>query len=563
MVPGFFYAIFVLMAKIKYDPAEDPLRKEHSGYTFIRNTYGQSMLSSQRNGRTRYASQWEKMQAIFRITKAWSTLGLSIQANWDAFAAAYPQPSKRNPAVFLSGYQLFIKRNTYCLYNFGQLSDLMTEPTMEVIPEDTVTIAITNDPAADLVLDVTETFIARFGLLPEQDDTLLYYLDIYGAYNGQFYTPLQGQINVDNIYIDGLFVSFYFAEAFQPVTVSLFLSKPVSPGRKFITNLIRYMGCAQNSGSFDCNDLLDCSIILQLQNAVNSLRQANLLWVTQGWSTDGINWTLGTNPQSNPWGIATDGYLFVCVGQTSPYMVYSYDGKTWYPTPDQPFTSRGCGIAWNGSLWVAMGYGTNTVAYSTDGLHWTGLGYVFSTYGYGVAWNGDYWIGLGNSTYNIKTSIDGINWTNRNNTMFSSYSCHACWNGSIWVAGGAGSVNTLAWSSDGINWTGLGKTIFSTFCWGIAWNGTMFVAGGYGSTHTIAYSYDGVNWTGLGNTIFTTYGMRPSWNGTMWVICGYGTNNLAYSYDGINWTGQSVITLSNNIRAIACLPSPCLYPAIL
>ena len=216
--------------KIKWDPGETPWRKEHSGYTFIRNTYGRSMIQGQRNQRTRSGSQWEKMQAIFRLTKAWKELDASVQTAWETFAATYPQPTKRDETVFLTGFQLFLKRNTYCFYNFGLDSDIMTSPVMDIVPADTVTIAVTNDPAATLILDVTDIFIERFGLLPEQNNTLLYQLQIMGAYNGQFYEPISGQINVDDVYVDGLFVSFYFPAGFSDITVSLFLSRPVSPG---------------------------------------------------------------------------------------------------------------------------------------------------------------------------------------------------------------------------------------------------------------------------------------------------------------------------------------------
>ena len=205
--------------KIKWDPSETPWRKEHSGYTFIRNTYSRSMIQGQRNQRTRSGSQWKKMQAIFRLTKAWKDLDASVQTAWETFAATYPQPTKRDETVFLTGFQLFLKRNTYCFYNFGLDSDIMVSPVMDIVPEDTITIAVTNDPAATLVLDVTDIFIERFGLLPNQNNTLLYQMQIMGAYNGQFYEPISGQINVDDVYVDGLFVSFYFPAGFSDITV--------------------------------------------------------------------------------------------------------------------------------------------------------------------------------------------------------------------------------------------------------------------------------------------------------------------------------------------------------
>lgn len=259
------------MAQIKYAPGETPLRKEHSGYTFIRNTYGRSVMRGQSNQRNRYPSQFEKMQVIIRLTRMWKNLDVSVQTAWETFAATFPQSTKRGVPAYLTGYQLFLKRNSYCLYNFGTDSEIMSAPVMSVVAADTVTIAVTNDPAATLVLDVTDLYIARFGILPEQNDRLLFHMQIMGAYNGQFYSPISGQINVDAVYVDGLFVSFYFPVDFVDITVSLFLSRPVSPGKLFHISKTRYMGCAQNGTSFDCDSLLACDVIQQIIDQIEAI----------------------------------------------------------------------------------------------------------------------------------------------------------------------------------------------------------------------------------------------------------------------------------------------------
>jgi len=262
------------MAKIKYADGEVPIRNEHSGYTFIPNRQGQSVFPGQRNSRHRYPNQWLRMQALFKATTYWRNMSAGTKANWDAFAAAFPQPSKKDASVFLTGFQLFIKRNSYCFLNWGMQTDFMTEPVLSEISTDIITIAIKNDPAATFSIDVTAEYLRNFGILPQVGDTLLFLCPFYSAYSGQFFEPIQGQVIVEELYLDGLFVSIYFPEDFKPVTLSLFLSYHVSPGVSYVGSKTRYMGCVQTENSFNCDDLLDCEIIVQLQNTVNVIAES-------------------------------------------------------------------------------------------------------------------------------------------------------------------------------------------------------------------------------------------------------------------------------------------------
>ena len=583
------------MAKIKYAAGLTALLNKHFGFVFQPNATNQTMKSDSNGARTRWTRQTQRQQGLMKAIRNWRIMSAVTKANWVTFAATYPQASRRNPAIFLSGYQLFLKRNHYCFLNHGIDCDFMEDPSLDEVFSPDLTFSLT---ASDNSLDVTELYISNFGILPKLGQFVLIKIYPMSETSGQFFAPIEQTIEVQEVFIDGLFVSFDLTGLNENLTFSVYLSKVCHPSIKYVGTKIRYMGCftpktfaaltdtpddytgeegnpivvnaagdglefgSGGGGGLTCEDLAECPEIISIYETINSLRFDAALFVCEGYCDDGINWVEGINSQVVPWGCACNASMFIIVGQSVPYIKYSYDGKTWIEAPEQPFSSRGCSVAWNGSMWLAAGYGTNTLAYSYDGLHWTGLGMVFSTYGYCVTWNGSIWLALGKSFYEIYSSTDGINWTPNNYSIFSSYGTCAAWNGTMWVAGGSGSVNTMAYSYDGINWTGLGKTIFSTFCWGIAWNGTRWVAGGYGSVNSIAYSYDGINWTGLGKTIFSTYGSRPSWNGKIWVICGFGTNNFAYSYDGINWIGQNNNELSNNNRAIATRPAPCLYPPI-
>ena len=133
------------MARIKYAPGEEPLRNEHQGFTFQPNHYGQSMLSSQKNDRRRGTLQKKRMQNLQKAVRFWRTMPAATQEAWNTFAATYPQASRRNPAQYLTGYQLFIRRNSYCFLNHGIESNFMEAPSMDEIFPDTFSYEIHRD----------------------------------------------------------------------------------------------------------------------------------------------------------------------------------------------------------------------------------------------------------------------------------------------------------------------------------------------------------------------------------------------------------------------------------
>jgi len=96
-------------------------------------------------------------------------------------------------------------------------------------------------------------------------------------------------------------------------------------------------------------------------------------------STDAINWTLGTihDPPDNPLfvinAIASNGSMFILAG-SSPFFIdsssqnifYSYDGIDFYPVDYTPGNNDGTGgsprnpeiwsVTWTGTVWIASGY---------------------------------------------------------------------------------------------------------------------------------------------------------------------------------------------------------------
>ena len=283
------------------------------------------------------------------------------------------------------------------------------------------------------------------------------------------------------------------------------------------------------------------------------------------YSYDGIIWNIDTNGNDifsqYGYGVAWNGQMWVAVGRFTNAIVYSYDGKTWYPgSTANTILRQGLGIAWNGTMWVAVGQISddsnpnnitkNSIAYSYDGKTWfpSANGNDFLSVGYGVAWNGTMWVAVGFAVTNgnsIIYSYDGINWIKITNNI-TDYVFSIAWNGTMWVAAG----NPYLYSYNGITWNSISGIAYAR---GIAFNSkrpntitfptNLMVLGGQGS-NMIAYSYDGTVWTGVtdSNSIFSTFMLGVAWNGTMWVgVGGQGQSNtytIAYSYNGVTgWTG--------------------------
>jgi len=226
--------------KVKYDPLVEPLTNEHYGFTFQRNNYGHSVFPASRSARTRQINQFDKMQNLQKAVRFWRTMSAEIKLNWSNFTAAHPQASRRNPALFLTGYQLFLKRNHYCFLNHGILSDFMTEPVLTALSPPDITFSIEHDKNT---LDCTENYIKNFGILPQVGDYILIKIFPMDEVSGAFFEYFEQTILVDQIYLDGLFVSFGFPTPNKSLSFSVYLSKIFYRSQKYQGTKTRYMGC--------------------------------------------------------------------------------------------------------------------------------------------------------------------------------------------------------------------------------------------------------------------------------------------------------------------------------
>ena len=186
-------------------------------------------------------------------------------------------------------------------------------------------------------------------------------------------------------------------------------------------------------------------------------------------SVDSLSWTsLTTQSITNVNDIAFDGYRMVLVGtHTTNTIQYSLDhGSTW-STSSGVFTTGGNGIATNGRVWVAVGEGGATIKYSYDAITFTNVSTgTFSTRGNKVTWNGYSFIAIGEDTAgkSIKISIDGVNWSDTTTPPGTTVTpLSVAWNGSQFVVAGSNSGGNGVYytSPTGATWTS-NATVFSS-----------------------------------------------------------------------------------------------------
>ena len=242
------------MSRVKYAPGETPLLNKHAGYTFQPNHYGQSMFPGAKNNRRRTPSQSQAQQNLMRCVRYWRTMSAGTQTNWETFAATYPQASRRNPALFLTGYQLFLKRNHYKFLNEGITANFMENPKIEELPEPSITFTIQQD---DNCIDATENYIARFGIIPATGQFVILKAFPMARDSGQFFTPIVQTLEILESYIDGLFVSITFAAGTPAVDLSVYLSKPFYQSVKYAGTKVKYMSCFSGKSFLSLTDTPD------------------------------------------------------------------------------------------------------------------------------------------------------------------------------------------------------------------------------------------------------------------------------------------------------------------
>jgi hypothetical protein len=176
---------------LQYNDIANTLRGERDGFVFQTSDKFNIATVAKRNDRGRYIHQHQRQIPLMAANQHWQNLSAEEKANWNNFASEFPEPTKANAGAFLTGYQLFCKRQQYVFLNEGIDLPYMVAPSMLLLPP------------------VSSSFEVR---------------------------------RID----DSLIVSPTFSSYSGNIIFSIFLSYPQSLGRIFQHSEPRYMGYVRN-----------------------------------------------------------------------------------------------------------------------------------------------------------------------------------------------------------------------------------------------------------------------------------------------------------------------------
>lgn len=231
------------MARIQYSGLVTSIRGSVGGTTFQKNGFGYSVKNKPKMVLPLSVSQELTKLIMRKATGYWRVLSSAERTAWNNYASTYPQYSKHNPSVAISGYTLFVMWTfQYLLATFVDNSPML-EPSL-YLPELPVCSWHLYKPDADhLVLqsgfvpssedwncnvymsnsvpasvnfisskyrfsayftsaipnqDITASFISQFGKLPNVGDRIGIRWVLYGVFCGRVAAALNSLVTVSD-----------------------------------------------------------------------------------------------------------------------------------------------------------------------------------------------------------------------------------------------------------------------------------------------------------------------------------------------------------------------------
>lgn len=97
------------MARIIYSGLVDSIRGSIQGTTFQRNAYGYTIKGKPNMVNPNTSRQNRRKKSFSGAAQAWRTLSDADREAWNAYANAFPIPSRKNPSAYLSGLAAFTR----------------------------------------------------------------------------------------------------------------------------------------------------------------------------------------------------------------------------------------------------------------------------------------------------------------------------------------------------------------------------------------------------------------------------------------------------------------------
>lgn len=97
------------MARIIYSALVESITGSIKGTTFQRNAYGFTIKGKPNMVNPNTPRQNRRKRTFSNATQAWRDLTSGNRSAWDAYANAFPIPSRKNPSAYLSGLAAFTR----------------------------------------------------------------------------------------------------------------------------------------------------------------------------------------------------------------------------------------------------------------------------------------------------------------------------------------------------------------------------------------------------------------------------------------------------------------------
>ena len=257
------------------------------------------------------------------------------------------------------------------------------------------------------------------------------------------------------------------------------------------------------------------------------------------YSTDGINWTVGSFPSSVKDIAFGNGRFVVLYNDITNDIFTSENGIGWTTRPNALVggTGRWRSVSYTGGKFIAMGRDDAESIISIDGITWTGFSQIPKHTGFiSVAYGLGKYVSVSDEGYNM-TSTDAINWDYLGKGITSWDPQSIIWSSNLKMFIMTTAYGYVQTSKDALTWKNISTPAISfpsTNIQDIAEKPKNFTEPGIlvaiVSDRTI-YSYDGIIWE---EGVTFSVDMTSIIYGKDKFIATSG--NIAYiSYDGITW----------------------------
>jgi len=159
------------MARIQYAEGATHLIKSIGGSSVASNYSGQSLKKKSRQKHSQSPAAISMRNFLISAASKWKSLTLQEQTNWHNWAAAFPQPQKRDQLKSLKAFQNFTKINFFRKLYQGAAFQFFVNPALTIYNSDILTIKIYRD---------TNSVQADFQF-QNHDSTLFFFIFISGT----------------------------------------------------------------------------------------------------------------------------------------------------------------------------------------------------------------------------------------------------------------------------------------------------------------------------------------------------------------------------------------------